>query len=82
MCLQAAALGLAAHQMEGFDTEAARKAFAIPADYIVGTVIALGYLGEPGALGDEQMIQKELAPRTRKPLTEIVYLEWGKAAEI
>ena len=33
LTLQAAALGLATHQMGGFDPEAARKAFAISDDY-------------------------------------------------
>ncbi len=82
LCLQATALGLAAHQMAGFDAEAARKAFGIPDDYLMGAAIALGYQGEPGALGDEQMIKSEVAPRTRLPLDKFVFSEWGKAAKI
>jgi len=82
LCLEAAALGLATQQMEGFDTEAARRAFDTPEDYTMGAAIALGYQGEPGALGSEQLIEKEVAPPTRLPLSEFVFSEWGKAAEI
>ena len=82
LCLQAAALGLAAHQMEGFDTDAARRAFEIPEDYTLGAAIALGYQGEPGALEDAKLIESEVAPRTRLPLREFVFSEWGKAAEL
>jgi nitroreductase len=80
LVLQAAALGLAAHQMAGFDPEAARKSFGIPEEYAIGAVIALGYQGEPAALGDETLIERETAPRTRKPLGEIVFGEWGETA--
>jgi nitroreductase len=82
LCLQAAAFGLATHQMEGFDTDAARKAFGIPDEYVMGAVMALGYQGEPSALGDEQLIEKEIAPRTRKPLSEFVLSEWGRPAQL
>ena len=82
MTLQAAALGLAAHQMAGFDTEKAKKLFGIPEEYVIGAVIALGYQGEPAALGDETLIERETTARTRKPLSEIVFKEWGKAARI
>jgi nitroreductase len=82
LSLQTSVQGLVAHQMEGFDTEAARRAFAIPEEYTIGAAIALGYLGEPGDLGDEQMIQREVAPRNRKPLSEFVFSDWGKPAEL
>ncbi len=82
LILEAAALGLAAHQMGGFDPDAARKAFAIPGEYAIGAVIALGYQGEPAALGDAALIEREIAARTRKPLDQIVFSEWGKAAKI
>lgn len=76
LVLQAHALGLKAHQMAGFDQEAARKLFGIPEEYVLGSVIALGYQGEPEALGDERRIAQETAPRTRKPLGEIVFSDW------
>jgi nitroreductase len=82
LCLQAAALGLTTHQMAGLDTEAARRAFGIPEDYMIGAAIALGYQGEPADLGDDQLIEREVAPRNRKPLSEFVFSEWGKPAKI
>jgi nitroreductase len=82
LTLEAATLGLTTHQMGGFDQEAVRKALGIPAEYAVGAVIALGYQGEPAVLGDVTMIERETTARTRKPLDEIVFSEWGKPAEL
>jgi nitroreductase len=82
LTLQAAELGLTTHQMAGYDHDAARQALGIPEDYALGTVIALGYQGEPEALGDATLIEREIAARTRKPLDEMVFSEWGKPAEI
>jgi nitroreductase len=80
--LEAAALGLASHQMAGFDPEAARTALGIPAEYAIGAVIALGYQGEPEALTDEKMLDQETKPRTRKNLSEIVFSAWDEPAEL
>jgi nitroreductase len=80
LTLQAAALGLSTHQMAGFDAEAARAAFAIPDEYVIGAVIALGYQGEPAALPHEQMLAQEVAPRTRKPLSEFIFSAWDSPA--
>lgn len=82
LTLQAAELGMTTHQMAGFDHDAARHALGIPEDYSLGTVIALGYQGEPEALGDATLIEREITARTRKPLDEIVYSEWDKSAEL
>ena len=82
LTLQAAELGMTSHQMAGYDHDAARQALAIPGDYALGTVIALGYQGEPEALGDSTLIEREITARTRKPLDEIVFSEWGKPAQI
>jgi nitroreductase len=78
LTLEAASLGLAAHQMAGFDPDKARKLLGIPDEYMIGAVIALGYQDEPERLGDTELIQRELAPRNRKPLHEIVFEAWGK----
>ncbi|MGC9157475.1 MAG: nitroreductase family protein [Terracidiphilus sp.] len=82
LCLQATALGLKAHSMAGFDPAAARQAFAIPEDYLLGAVIALGYQGEPSTLKNEQLIAMETAPRERKKLNEFVFSSWGEAAHL
>ena len=82
LALQAAALGLSTHQMAGFDQEAARKAFGVPEEFLLGSVIALGHQGDPASLPVEQMVKQETAPRTRKALGEFVFEEWGKAAKL
>ena len=82
LCYQATALGLHTHQMAGFDVEAARTALAIPEDFILGAVIALGYQGEPTALTNPQMLAQETAPRQRKALSEIVLSAWGEPAQL
>ena len=45
-------------------------------------MIALGHLGEPAALANEQMINMEVAPRVRKPVSEIVLSAWGEPAKL
>lgn len=80
MTLEAAALGLATHQMAGFDAEKAKKLFGIPEDYVMGAAIALGYQGDPQKLEDEGMRKQETSPRTRKPLGEFVFKDWGVGA--
>jgi nitroreductase len=82
LTLQAAALGLSTHQMAGFDEATARKSFEIPEIYSVGAVIAMGYQGEPAALGNDQMLAQETAPRTRKPLKDFVFSAWDTPASL
>jgi nitroreductase len=48
LSLQATALGLAVHQMGGFDMERAREEFSIPEGYEPVAAIAVGYPGDPG----------------------------------
>ncbi|HTR82677.1 MAG TPA: nitroreductase family protein [Bacteroidota bacterium] len=81
LSLQAQSLGLAVHQMGGFDVEGTRKAFEIPDDYEPLVVIAVGYEGPVNALPDF-LLQRELAPRVRKSLSEIVFkAKWGERYE-
>jgi nitroreductase len=82
LTLQASALSLRTHSMAGFDHDAARQVFQIPDEYLLGAVIALGYQGEPSALSQPQLLSMEIAPRTRKPLSEIVLSAWGTPAEL
>jgi nitroreductase len=82
LTLQAAALGISAHQMAGFDANAAHKAFAVPENYVIGAVIALGYQGEPETLPNEQFRAQEVAPRTRKSLKHFVFSAWDTPADL
>lgn len=80
LILQATALGLYAHQMAGFHVDKAREVFAIPKGWEPVAAIALGYPGEPDLL-PAPLRDRELAPRTRKPLQEFVFAgRWGQPA--
>ena len=80
IALEAEALGLVTHQMGGFDREAVRKELGIPESYVFGSVMALGYQDEPTTLANDELISRETAPRTRKPLSEIAYSAWDEPA--
>lgn len=82
LCVQAAALGLHTHSMAGFDHAAAQKAFELTPDHGLGAVVAIGYQDEPSALSDDQLLERELAPRERKPLSEIALIALGKPLEL
>lgn len=81
LALQATALGLHTHSMAGFDNDKVRAAFGIPADFEIGAVTAIGYLGDADTL-PEQMAQMEKAPRQRRPLPEFVFSTWESPAEL
>ena len=80
LVLQAVDSGLAAHQMAGFDLERTRSEFKIPGDYTPIAMIAIGYPYR-GALGSlpEKVRDKELAGRSRKPISDIAFAgKWGE----
>jgi nitroreductase len=82
LTVQATAFDLFVHQMGGFYPEKARALFAIPDGFEPVTMLAIGYLGAPETL-DERLRERELMPRTRRPLSEFVFEEtWGKVAEL
>ncbi len=81
LCLQAHALGLATHQMGGFDAAALAQAIALSDalrdDISLMSVIALGYDGDASLL-DADLRALENEPRSRKPLSELVHDgQWG-----
>ncbi len=81
LILQAQSFGLRAHVMAGIDADAIRSSYEIPEGYAPFTAIAVGALGDPADLPDD-MEEQELAPRTRKPLDDIVFEgAWGDAAD-
>jgi nitroreductase len=82
LALQAHALGLAIHQMAGIVPDKARELFEIPEGYEPVAGIAIGYPGEPENLPD-QLRQREVAPRERKPLASFVFTgKWGKVSPV
>lgn len=72
LIVQATALGLVAHQMAGFDVERARAELALPDGFEPVAMIALGPPGDPADLPDN-LRERELAPRTRKPLADLAF---------
>jgi nitroreductase len=80
LTVQATALGLAVHQMGGFDPDKARRVLSTPEGFEPVIVLAVGYPGLPASL-PEDLQTREHAPRSRKPLQDLVYSEeWGKAS--
>jgi nitroreductase len=77
LVLQATALGLAAHQMAGFDVEKARADLKIPSGYEPVAMIAVGYPGELASLPD-RLRERELQLRNRRPISEWTFSgQWG-----
>jgi len=80
LCIEATSRGLFVHQMAGFDPDKARQVFGIPAGWDAIAAVAIGYPGDPAAL-PQPYKDRELGPRTRKPLTEFVMTgHWGHTA--
>jgi nitroreductase len=80
LTLEATAQGLFVHQMAGYDVEKARKVFEIPNGWDPVSVMAVGYPGDPASL-PAPLNERELAPRTRKPIREFVMTgSWGHTA--
>ena len=67
--------------MGGFSHDTARSLLEIPENYALGSVIAFGYQGEPSALLNLSLLEREIAPRERKPLNEIAFSSWDIPAD-
>lgn len=63
--------GFVAHQMTGFDKEKARENLSMASDLVPVVAIAIGKQDLPEKL-PAALAERELAPRARKPLEEIV----------
>ncbi len=80
LSMEATARGLAVHQMAGYDQEKARQVFGIPAGWEAIAALAIGYPGDPASL-PQPLKDREMAPRTRKPIAEFVMAgHWGHTA--
>jgi nitroreductase len=53
LAIQGHAMGLAVHQMGGYDAAKARAAFQIPEEYTPQAMIAVGYQASPDVLDEE-----------------------------
>jgi nitroreductase len=80
MIVQATALGIFVHQMAGFYPDKVRELYGVPEGFEPVAGIVLGYAGDPATLSDE-LRQREIAPRVRKPLETFVFQgAWGQAS--
>ena len=74
LTFEATARGLAVHQMIGIEPERVRELYAVPDGVEPLTALAIGVAGNPAEL-PEKLRERDLAPRTRKPLSELVFAE-------
>jgi nitroreductase len=80
--MEATARGLYIHQMAGFDPAKAKQVFEIPTDWEPIAAFAIGYPGDTNSLS-QKLQDREVAPRTRKPLAEFVMSgRWGHTSPI
>ncbi|WP_404310182.1 nitroreductase family protein [Neorhodopirellula lusitana] len=85
MALQAAALGLQAHQMGGINLSQARHVFGIDDDHEPQTAIAIGYPDTSPPTGDEAkaLEDRQSGPRKRRAFSEFTFAgKWGQTAAI
>jgi nitroreductase len=80
LSVEATAQGLFVHQMAGFDPQKAKQVFGIPEGWEPIAAFAIGYPGHASSL-PEKLRDRELAPRTRKPIADFVMTgQWGHTA--
>ena len=80
LTLQATSAGLSVRQMQGFDPVMAREVCAVPPPFEPAVVMAIGFAGDPSTLTVPGHREAELAPRSRRSLTEFVFEGvWGNS---
>jgi nitroreductase len=80
LTIEATMRGLFVHQMAGFDPHKAIELFSIPTGWEPIAAFVIGYPGDPESL-PEPIRERELAPRSRRPLAEFVMSgSWGQPA--
>jgi nitroreductase len=70
LALQAAAMGLVAHGMAGFDFDNARAELRVPDEFAVAAMIALGRPGDPENLPEELRAMEK--PSGHRPVEESI----------
>jgi nitroreductase len=68
---QAQSMGLHTHQMGGFSKSKVKEVFSLPENVEPIVLIGVGKVSEPSKLS-QALLERELAPRSRKPLTELM----------
>jgi nitroreductase len=79
LVMQATSMGLSVRQMEGFDHARAAGICRVPEPFETRVMMAIGYAGDPESLVVEVHRDAERKPRSRKPVTELVFsAQWGE----
>ena len=82
LSFEATARGLCVHQMIGIQPDRIRELYHVPDNVQPLTALVIGYPADPESL-PEKYQQRDLAPRTRKPLAEFVFAgQWGSASHV
>lgn len=82
LVIEATARGLVVHQMIGIVPDRVRAVYSVPDGVQPVTALAIGYLGDSQSL-PENFRSRDLAQRTRKPLSSFVFAgKWGTAAPL
>lgn len=82
LMLQGFKEGLYAHAIAGYEPLKIKEAFHIPDEYIIITLVALGYPGEDTFLSDKHRTL-EHSQRVRKPESEVIcYNTWDLAESV
>jgi nitroreductase len=82
LTFEATARGLSVHQMIGILPDKARELYRIPDGIRPLTGLAIGYAADPSILA-ENLRGRDLAPRTRRSLSEFVFgSQWGTASDL
>lgn len=78
LIIEAVSRGLITHPMAGFDADGARVAFGMPEHVRPLMVIAVGSLADYDRV-DPEIAERDTAPRSRKPLSEVAFAgTWGQ----
>jgi len=82
LTVEAMSRGLFVHQMAGLFPEKVKEVYGIPDGFEAVTAVALGYPGDPATMS-EDLRRREMAARTRKPLTSFVFEgAWGRVSAL
>ena len=76
LMLQATQMGLVAHPIAGFNPTKVKELLDIPEEHTLITLVVIARRADPDTLS-EKHCEEELAPRQRRPLSEVV--SWNEA---
>lgn len=79
LSLQATAMGLYVHQMQGIDQDRCRQQYDIPEGFDPWTGIAIGHVADADQAADGSFADRDGAPRQRQPIDQFAFAgEFGQ----